>query len=180
MVHFEFVISGFGGQGILSMGRMLAHAGMIEGMNVSWLPSYGPEMRGGTANCNVVLSSNSIGSPIINKANGLIAMNGPSFDKFEEFLVPGGFVIVDSSLVERTPLRKDIEYIEIPATQLANDAGNTTYAGIILLGKLISNIGLISVDTFEKALENVLPVKKHYMIPEEIEMLKLGMTYQLL
>ena len=175
--HNEIIIAGFGGQGILSMGKLIAYAGLLEEMNVSWLPSYGPEMRGGTANCSVVVSDELVSSPILNSCNALIVMNGPSLEKFEFYVAPGGVIISDSSLVLNKSVRDDIEHIQIPATKIANDAGNNTYAGIILLGCLIEKTKVVKLESFEAALTGVLPIKKHYMIPEEMEMLKKGMTY---
>jgi 2-oxoglutarate ferredoxin oxidoreductase subunit gamma len=116
MTKQEIIIAGFGGQGILSAGRLLAYAGMLENKNVSWLPSYGPEMRGGTANCHVIISDEPIGSPILNSATTLIVMNGPSLEKFENLVVEGGIILTDSSLVEPGPKRKDVDVFEIPAT----------------------------------------------------------------
>ncbi len=173
----EVIIARFGGQGILSMGRLIAYAGLLEDKNVSWLPSYGPEMRGGTANCGVVVSDELVSSPILNSCNALIVMNGPSLDKFESYVVPGGVIIADSSLVNRELHRTDITLIKIPATVLANEAGNKTYAGILLLGALIGQTQIVSESSFEQALKGVLPKKKHFMIPEEMEMLKKGMNY---
>ena len=176
--HEEIIIAGFGGQGILSAGRILAYAGMLEGKNVSWLPSYGPEMRGGTANCHVIISDETVGSPILNTATTLIVMNGPSLDKFEKAVVPGGMIIVDSSLVERKPLRDDVDVCQIPATMLASDMGNLTFANIILLGKFIKKTGIVSKENFAVALEHILPEKKHYLIPEEMKALEIGMNYE--
>ncbi|MFZ5988691.1 MAG: 2-oxoacid:acceptor oxidoreductase family protein [Bacillota bacterium] len=173
----EIVIAGFGGQGILSAGRILAYAGMLENKSVSWLPSYGPEMRGGTANCHVIISDEMIGSPILNRATSLIVMNGPSLDKFENMVVSGGLIITDSSLVERTISRKDVDVYSIPATKIAFDMGNPTYANIILLGKLIAATNVVSKENFEEALRKMLPEKKHHLIPEEIKALELGMGY---
>lgn len=177
MKHLDVIISGFGGQGILSAGRLLAYAGMLENKNVSWLPSYGPEMRGGTANCHVIISEGTIGSPILNKASALIVMNGPSLDKFENTVAEGGIIISDSSLIERKTTREDVKYFGIPATQMASDMNNTTYANIILLGKLIEETKIISKENFEKALKKILPEKKHYMIPEEMVALEKGARY---
>jgi 2-oxoglutarate ferredoxin oxidoreductase subunit gamma len=174
----ELIIAGFGGQGVLSAGRLIAYAGMLDGREVSFLPSYGPEMRGGTANCMVVVSDETIASPVLNTCTALIVMNTPSMDKFEPCLKSGGLLIADSSLVPRKPGRSDIRFFGIPATQMANDAGNKTYSGIILLGKLISETGIVAVENFEKALYGILPEKKHYMIPEEMEVLKRGMEYR--
>ncbi len=177
MVHHEVIIAGFGGQGILSGGRLIAYAGMLEDKNVSWLPSYGPEMRGGTANVSVIVSEESVGSPILNTATALLIMNKPSLEKFEKMVVKGGVIITDSTLIDKRPSRTDVEIIEIPATQMASDMGNLTYANIILIGKLIAKTGIISKESFETALKKVLPEKKHYMIPEEIKALEAGMNY---
>lgn len=176
MVHQEIILAGFGGQGILSAGRLLAYAGMLEGKNVSWLPSYGPEMRGGTANCHVIISEDTIGSPILNSATALIVMNGPSMEKFEKMVVPGGIIISDSSLVDRKTQRTDILFSELPATQTASDMGNTTFANIILLGRLMAMTGIVSRDYFEEALRKVLPTKKHHLIPEEMKALDIGIA----
>ena len=176
MAHQDIIIAGFGGQGILSAGRLLAYAGMLEGKNVSWLPSYGPEMRGGTANCNVVISDEPVGSPILNNATALIVMNGPSLDKFESMVQSGGVIITDSSLVDRKVTRRDVDVYEVPATMMASDMGNMTFANIIILGKLIAKTGIVSVQSFEDALKKVLPKKYHHMIPEEIKALEAGMN----
>jgi 2-oxoglutarate ferredoxin oxidoreductase subunit gamma len=173
----DIIIAGFGGQGILSAGRLLAYAGMLEGKYVSWLPSYGPEMRGGTANCHVVISDEPVGSPILNSATTVIVMNGPSLDKFESVLEKGGLIISDSSLVDRKVKRTDVEVFEIPATKMASDMGNLTYANIILLGKLIARTGVVKKENFEEALKKVLPKKYHNLIPEEMLALYNGMNY---
>jgi 2-oxoglutarate ferredoxin oxidoreductase subunit gamma len=177
MVHQEIIISGFGGQGILSAGRILAYAGMLENKYVSWLPSYGPEMRGGTANCHVIISEEPIGSPILNSATALIVMNEPSLDKFERIVVPKGLIIIDSSLVLKNPGQNSLSVYKIPATTIASKMGNIAYANVILLGKFISKTSIISKETFIEALKHILPKKKHYMIPEEIEALEVGINY---
>lgn len=177
MAQQEIVIAGFGGQGILSAGKLLAYAGMLENRNVSWLPSYGPEMRGGTANCHVIISDEPVGSPILNSATTLIVMNGPSLEKFENMVVDGGLIITDSSLVENGPKRSDVKVFEIPATKMASEMGNLTFANIILLGKLLEETGIVSKDNFELALKKVLPKKYHSMIPEEMKALESGMEF---
>ncbi len=173
----ELIIAGFGGQGILSMGKILAYAGLHEGKNVSWLPSYGPEMRGGTANCNVIISEEPVGSPIISQATALIVMNQPSLEKFEDMVAPGGIIILDSSLVPVMPKREDVKVFAIPATTHAYEMGNATFAGIILLGKFIGETGVISKENFENALKSVLPARKHGLIPEEMVALDWGANY---
>ena len=177
MAHQEIILAGFGGQGILSGGRLLAHAGLFENKNVSWLPSYGPEMRGGTANCHVIISDDPIGSPILNSATSLIVMNEPSLEKFEGLVEERGLIIVDSSLIENGPRRKDVETFKIPATRIASEMGNLAFANIILLGKLVARTGIVSKASFIQALKEVLPEKKHYLIPEEVKAFEAGMDY---
>lgn len=177
MFLHEIIIAGFGGQGVLSAGRLLAYAGMLEDKEVSFLPSYGPEMRGGTANCMVVISEQPIASPVLNSCSALIVMNNPSLEKFEGWIKPGGIMITDSSMVQKKTTRTDIKVFEIPATQLANEVGNKTYSNVYLLGKLIKETGCFKVESFEKALYSVLSKKKHGMIPEEMGVLKAGMDY---
>ena len=133
----QILIAGFGGQGVLFAGKFLAYKGMVEEQNVSWLPSYGPEMRGGTANCSVVLSDMPVGSPIITAPDVLVAMNLPSLQKFEGTVVPGGKIFVDSALIDAKVERTDVEVFYIPATQMAKDAGFATLANMILMGKVI-------------------------------------------
>ena len=171
----QVILAGFGGQGILSMGHFLAYAGLHDGKNVSWLPSYGPEKRGGTANCHVIVADGEVGSPIISRATALIAMNQPSLEKFEPLVEAGGLIILDSSLVPVRPQRTDIKVFTIPATEMAYEMGNATYAGIILLGKLIGQTGIVTIGNFEEALRSVLPARRHYMIPDEMIALHKGM-----
>lgn len=173
----DIIIAGFGGQGILSAGKLLAYAGMLEDKEVSFLPSYGPEMRGGTANCMVVISEQAIASPVLNSCSSLIVMNNPSLEKFENWVKPGGVIIADSSMVNAKVKRTDVKVFEIPATQLANEFGNKTYSNIYLLGKLIKETCCIKTENFEKALYGVLSKKRHYMIPKEMKVLKVGMDY---
>ncbi len=159
----RLILAGFGGQGILSLGVGLAEAGMEAGYYVSWLPSYGPEMRGGTANCHVNLSTNRVGSPLVSKPTTLVAMNVPSLDKFEGDVVPGGLIIYDSSLINRAPKRDDVEVIAIPATQLADQLGNTRVANMIVLGAYIEKTGVLTKETVFEALPNFL--KKKTLVP---------------
>ena len=133
----QILIAGFGGQGILFSGKFLAYEGLIDGKEVSWLPSYGPEIRGGTANCSIIISDTKIGSPIVDTPDVLIAMNAPSFDKYINEIVPGGQVFVDSSLISKKSERTDIEAYYIPATKLASDNGMSTLANMIIVGKIL-------------------------------------------
>lgn len=134
-------------------------------------------MRGGTANCHVVVSDELVGSPILNQASAIIAMNGPSLEKFEHWLNPGGVIIIDSSLVETLPKRDDVKVYRIPATRLAEEMGNKTFAGIILLGKLLAVTNVVTSENFEKALYNILPKGKHHLIPDEMKALEIGYSY---
>jgi len=172
----EIIIAGFGGQGIQFAGMLIAYAGMLENKEVSFLPSYGPEMRGGTSNCHVIISDDPIGSPILNSATTLLVMNRPSLDKFEDYIQPGGLIIMDSSMVNRTPQRTNVRVYEIPATKIASDMGNIAYANIIILGMLLAKTGVVSKEYIEKALKKVLPEKKHHLIPEEMKALEIGMS----
>ena len=173
----QIILAGFGGQGILSMGHFIAHAGLLDGKNVSWLPSYGPEKRGGTANCHVIVGDEEVGSPIISSASVLIAMNGPSLEKFESLVEPGGIIITDKSLVPIKPTRTDVKLYEIPATEMAYALGNATFAGVIVLGKLIALTNVVSTENFEVSLRSILKPSKHFMIPDEMKALQQGAEY---
>ena len=137
----ELLFAGFGGQGLLFSGKVIAYKGLIEDKNVSWLPSYGPEMRGGTANCSVILSDEPVGAPIISNPDVLVAMNLPSLDKYESKVKPGGYIFVDNSLIERKVERDDVNVYYVPATKLAGENGAPTLANMILVGKLLKVFG---------------------------------------
>ncbi|NMP37914.1 MAG: 2-oxoacid:ferredoxin oxidoreductase subunit gamma [Clostridiales bacterium] len=175
MKDMNALIAGFGGQGSLFMGKVIAYAGLIDGKEVSWLPSYGPEMRGGTANCSVCISDEPVCSPLVNSPNLLIAMNLPSFDKFIGAVVSGGTVIVDSTLVEKKSDRTDIDAYYIPATALAEENGLKGLANIVLIGKMLAVSGFSTIETLEKALGKVVPPKKQHLIAKNIDAIKLGM-----
>lgn len=176
-MQYEIIIAGFGGQGVLSAGRLLVHAGMLEGKHVSWLPSYGPEMRGGTANCHVIISDEEIGSPILNFADIAICMNLPSFDKFESFVRDNGFILCDTSMVssKKTSETKRKVY-GIDATEKAFEMGNKAFANIFIIGKLLKITNMLKPESIEKALFDVLPENKHHLIPIEMEALKVGLS----
>jgi len=158
MIH-EIIIAGFGGQGTLSAGMLLAYAGMLDGRQVSWLPSYGPEMRGGTANSSVVISDQPVDSPVLNSATAVIIMNKPSLEKFENWVVKGGIAVIDSSIVDRDVKRDDISSFLVPATKIASDMGNMAFANIILLGRLLKERKPVSAENFDKARYAVLSPK---------------------
>lgn len=170
----QFLFSGFGGQGILFAGKFLAYKGLIEGKQVSWLPSYGPEMRGGTASCSVIVSDEAVGSPIVSKPDVLIAMNLPSLDRFEGAVAPGGIIFADSTLIERKVTRSDVKAIYVPATKLASDNGFPTLANMILLGKILSELGEFEEANVEAALTKVIPAKHADMKEINLKALRLG------
>ena len=170
----QFLFSGFGGQGILFAGKFLAYKGLIEGKQVSWLPSYGPEMRGGTASCSVIVSDEAVGSPIVSKPDVLIAMNLPSLDRFEGAVAPGGIIFADSTLIERKVTRTDVKAIYVPATKLASDNGFPTLANMILLGKILSELGEFEEANVEAALTKVIPAKHADMKEINLKALRLG------
>lgn len=176
MLH-EVIIAGFGGQGVMSMGQLLTYAAMHEGKYVSWLPSYGPEQRGGTANCSVIVSDEPIGSPLITYPAIAIVLNKPSFDKFEPIVSPGGLLIVNSSLVEKKSKRKDITVIEIPASQIAIDIGEPRISNSIILGVFVELSKAISIDSVIEALKQVLPERRHNLIPANKTALEKGAMF---
>lgn len=173
----SILLAGFGGQGILFSGKFLAYKGLIEGLEVSWLPSYGPEMRGGTCNCSVILSDKQIGSPIITEPDILIAMNLPSLDKFENDVVPGGQIYVDSTLIERKVTRTDVDVFYIPATKMASDAGFRTLANMIIMGNLIKNCDDIPHENIDKAMAKVVSAKHQDLLQVNIDAVELGYNY---
>jgi 2-oxoglutarate ferredoxin oxidoreductase subunit gamma len=152
MAEQQIIFAGFGGQGILSMGKFLAYAGMDSDKNVSWLPSYGPEMRGGTANCSVVISDDLVGSPVVTQLDSAIVMNRPSLDKFEPMIKPGGLLIMDSDLINIIPERDDITVIAIPAQSEAEKIGNKRIANMVLLGAYVANTGIVSLESLVASL----------------------------
>lgn len=170
----QFLFSGFGGQGILFAGKFLAYKGLIEGKQVSWLPSYGPEMRGGTASCSVIVSDEAVGSPIVSKPDVLIAMNLPSLDRFENAVAPGGIIFADSTLIERKVTRTDVKAVYVPATKLASDNGFPTLANMILLGKILFELGEFEEANVEAALTKVIPAKHADMKEINLKALRLG------
>lgn len=164
MLH-EIIIAGFGGQGVMSMGQLIAYSGMLEDKSVSWLPSYGPEQRGGTANVSVIVSDEPVGSPVISKPSAAIVLNKPSFDKFEPMVKPGGILIVNSSLVESKSKRDDIKVIEVPASQIATDMGEARIANSVILGAFLELTKAVSPDSVIESLKKVLPERRHNLIP---------------
>ena len=173
----NILLSGFGGQGILFAGKFLAYKGLMEEKEVSWLPSYGPEMRGGTASCSVIISDEQVGSPIVSNPDVLIAMNLPSLDKYESAAVAGGKIFVDSTLIGRKVERTDVETFYIPATKMAADAGIPTLANMIMMGKMIKETGLVNYDDITEALKKVVSAKRANLMELNIKALEMGYNY---
>lgn len=179
MSQTDIILAGFGGQGILFAGKLVAYFGLLRGMEVSWLPSYGPEMRGGTANCSVCLSDRAVGSPLILEPDALMVMNAPSFRKFIGTVKPGGLAVIDSALISDTCDRNDIGVYYIPATRLAMDNGMEGMANIIMVGKLLRETGLASDPSeLAEAIDKCVPASKKHLIEANTRAVALGMSYK--
>ena len=170
----EIIIAGFGGQGVLFGGQLLAYAGMDEGKEVTWIPSYGPEMRGGTANCTVIVSDEEIGSPLVRNPRVVIAMNRPSLDKYEKLVKPGGVLVVNTSLVDRKVTRTDIKVVEIAANEVAEKLGDQRMTNMVLLGALLTNLEVLPVEAIKKALKVHLPARHQELLAKNFEALQEG------
>ena len=177
MATTQILIAGFGGQGVLFCGKFLAYKAMTEGKQLSWLPSYGPEMRGGTANCSVVISDTPVGSPIITNPDVLIAMNKPSLLKFVDAVVPGGKIFIDSTLIDARVERTDVEVFYIPATQIAKDEGIATLSNMVLLGHVMGHTDAVSFDNLKETFETFIPAKKAGLIDLNCKALKTGYDF---
>jgi len=176
MSTMNVLLAGFGGQGILFSGKLLVYSGLLDGKQVSWLPSYGPEMRGGTCNCSVVISDDAIGSPLVTAPDVLIAMNLPSLDKFEDTVVPGGTIILDSSLIDRKVKRTDINVHYVDASKLAEENNMKGSANIIIVGKMFKELGFCTEENLFKAVEKCVPPRKAALIDVNKDALRLGFT----
>ena len=170
----QVLIAGFGGQGILFAGKFLAYKGLMENLQVSWLPSYGPEMRGGTANCNVIISEDPVGSPIVTDANILVAMNLPSLQKYVNSVVPGGQIYVDSTLINAKVERTDVEVFYIPATQMAKDNGISTLANMIIVGHMLEHHPELSFEGTQAVVEKLVPPSKAALVELNMKAMQLG------
>lgn len=171
----RIVIAGFGGQGVMALGQLLTYSGMIEDKKVSWLPSYGPEMRGGTANCNVIISSSAVGSPVVIESTSAIVMNRPSLDKFESSVVPGGRLFINTSLIDRKATRDDIEVYYIPANEIADEIGNPRTANMVMLGAFLEATKAVEVDSvLEKAFTAVFGENRAHLKPINQKALEKG------
>lgn len=175
---YEILLAGFGGQGILFAGKVLAYSGMMNELEVSWLPSYGPEMRGGTCNCSIIISDEPIGSPLVVDPGVLVALNRPSLDKFEDHVKNGGYILYDSSLIDREVQRDDLSVVAIPATKMAEELGLKGLANMIMMGALIKAVGCFELSDIEKAVEKVVPPSKAALIEKNLQAVRAGYNYE--
>jgi 2-oxoglutarate ferredoxin oxidoreductase subunit gamma len=176
--YYDLIVAGFGGQGVMVIGNVLAYAAMIEGRYVTYLPVYGVEMRGGTANCTIVISSQPIGSPIVGKPRAAVVMNLPSLIKYEPSVLPNGLLFVNSSLIEpKETYRKDIEILSIPVNEIAINHGNPKLANMIALGAFNQKTKLVQMTSLFQSLEKVLDERYHHLVPSNIEGIKIGAKF---
>ena len=174
---YETIMAGFGGQGLLFSGKVLAHAGLIEGKELTWLPSYGPEMRGGTCNCSVILSDEPVGSPIISHPNVLMVMNEPSLDRFEGATQAGGTVFVDSSLIPRKVARGDVEAVYIPATEMAKEMEALSLANMVILGAIVEKLKCVRPETVVEALKHTISARKASLLDLNLKAVEAGAVF---
>ena len=174
----RFLIAGFGGQGLLFAGKFLAYKGMMEGKEVTWLPSYGPEMRGGTASCSVVLSAEPVSSPIVDAPDVLMVMNLPSLDKYESTVAPGGTIFVDSTLIGRKVERTAVNVVYIPATGLASENNMSSLANMILMGSILKHLNQFDADGITAALKKVVSARHQEMFDFNLKALEIGRDYE--
>jgi 2-oxoglutarate ferredoxin oxidoreductase subunit gamma len=168
------IIAGFGGQGILFAGTVLARAAMTEGQQVLWIPSYGPEMRGGTASCTVIVGDTEIGSPVVDRADAVVALNPPSLAKFEQIVAPGGVLIVNTSLIEAEPTRTDIEIVPVPCTSLARSAGDDKLVSVVALGALLARRELVAISSVRDAIAAIVQAKRPQILAADLAALEAG------
>jgi len=174
----EIIIAGFGGQGVLFGGQLLTYAAMDEGKEVTWIPSYGPEMRGGTANCTVVISDEEIGSPMVSHPQAAIVMNRPSLDKYEPLIKPGGLLVVNESMVDRAVDREDIRVVVVKGNEIAEKLGDKRMSNMVLLGALLANLPVLPIEAIEKALAGHLPERHKKLLPMNYEALREGAKFK--
>ncbi|MGC8809535.1 MAG: 2-oxoacid:acceptor oxidoreductase family protein [bacterium] len=178
-MYESVIMSGYGGQGILLMGQLLCYAGMQEGLNVTWMPSYGPEMRGGTANCTVILSTARVGSPVTRHPSSLIAMNKPSLDRFESAVMPAGLLIVNSSLVDKDHFRPDLQIIKVPANKIAEEIGSLQVTNMAALGAYIMAKKIVPLEAAIAALSKMIPAHRQELLPINEKALRQGAEFAL-
>jgi len=173
----EFLFAGFGGQGVMFAGQVLAYAAMDTGKEVTWIPSYGPEMRGGTANCTVVIADEEIGSPLVNHPPAILVMNLPSLEKYEPLVKPGGVLVVNASMVDRDVTRSDITWVSIPCNEIAEEAGDKRMANMVAVGALLELLPAQTLQDIEAALKAHMPGRHKHLLPKNVEALKRGAEY---
>jgi 2-oxoglutarate ferredoxin oxidoreductase subunit gamma len=173
----EIIIAGFGGQGVLFAGQLLAYAAMDHGLHVTWIPSYGPEMRGGTANCTVVISDEEIGSPMVSRPSAIIAMNRPSLDKYENTVKDGGLLILNQSMMDREVTRKGIQVVLVPANDIAEELGDKRMTNMVLLGALLANLEVLPQEAVAKSLKEHLPQRHQRLLPLNLQGMQRGAAY---
>jgi 2-oxoglutarate ferredoxin oxidoreductase subunit gamma len=174
-MSMNLLLAGFGGQGILFTGKVVAYAGMLDGKEVSWLPSYGPEMRGGTANCSVCVDEDPIGSPLVTAPDVLVAMNLPSLEKFERTVVPNGLIILDTSVADAKVKRKDVRVIYLPATKIAADNGLKGMANMVIAGRLFKETRFCSEEAFSEGIRKSVPARKQELLDSNMAAVRIGM-----
>lgn len=173
----ELLFAGFGGQGVMFAGQLLAYAAMDEGLHVTWIPSYGPEMRGGTAHCFVIISDQPIGSPIVRHPQVALVFNNPSFEKYESLIAPGGLLVVNASMVTHTGRRDDITYLSVPASDIASETGNIRLTNVVLLGALVQMRPVVPLAAIRRALEEHMPSHRRAMLDQNFEALEKGAAF---
>jgi 2-oxoglutarate ferredoxin oxidoreductase subunit gamma len=173
-MHEEIIFAGFGGQGVLFAGQLLAYTALAEGKHVTWIPSYGPEMRGGTANCTVVVSDEPIGSPVCKNPSVVVAFNNPSLEKYEELVKPGGLLVLNESLMVLKPHRTDIRIVSLPATGLASELGDTKMTNMVLLSAMLVHCSVVSLEMVERVLHEKLGHRKSHLIEINLAAIKRG------
>jgi 2-oxoglutarate ferredoxin oxidoreductase subunit gamma len=173
----EIVFSGFGGQGVMFVGQLLAYAAMDAALHVTWIPSYGPEMRGGTAHCYVVVSDQPIGSPIVRRPKIAVAFNNPSYDKYESVVAPDGLLVVNRSLVVRESARTDIDTLYVPATEIADEIGNAKITNIVLLGAMLARQSVLSIEQLKAALDGHIPAHRRSSLALNYQALERGAAF---
>jgi 2-oxoglutarate ferredoxin oxidoreductase subunit gamma len=177
IMHEEVIVSGFGGQGALFAGQLMSYTGLDEGYHVTWIPSYGPEMRGGTAHCTVILSDDDIGSPIIREPTVCIVMNPPSMDKYEPLVKPDGLLVVNSTLVRSRSGRSDIEVVYVPANELAAELGNVKMANVVLLGAMLGRRPILPIESIKRTLDEHIPKRRQHIVEPNKRALDRGVAY---
>ena len=176
-MHEEIIFAGFGGQGVLFAGQLLAYTALEEGRHVTWIPSYGPEMRGGTANCTVIISDEEVGSPLVRNPKAVVAMNRPSLDKYDPLVKPGGLLIINSSIIDKDSERKEIQVVRVPDNEIAEKIGARRMTNMVILGALLANLPILPLEALEKALAEHLPERHHKLLPLNYQALREGAKF---